>query len=258
MSKRISMSKKIKSNKPKTKKIINKTKATKSKDKSIKSKDKSIKSRDQSIKSKDKSTKKSIVVFTDGSCSGNGKAGAIGGIGIHFPNKELKDISKVYRESYCTNQRTELYAILLTLRYIKKNLGLSNFDVKIKSDSGYSIDCVTKWVQKWKKNGWKKMDGSDVANKEYIEIIDKYCQRYTIKFEHVTAHTDGMDPNSIGNRIADKLATSATKRAQDEMKRGKLNKSTTIKKNNNLNTNQKSAGQGIIVELIKSKHKSKH
>jgi ribonuclease HI len=236
MSKRINMSKKLKSNKPKTKKIIPKTKTK---------------------KIKDKNTKKSIVVFTDGSCAGNGKAGAIGGIGIHFPNKELKDISKVYRESYCTNQRTELYAILLTLRYIKKNLGLSNFDVKIKSDSSYSIDCITKWVQKWKKNGWKKMDGSDVANKEYIEIIDKYCKRYSIKFEHVTAHTDGMDPNSIGNRMADKLATSATKRAQDEMKRGKLNKSTATKKNN-FNSKQNSAGQGIVVELIKSKHKSKH
>ena len=97
--------------------------------------------------------KETIVVFTDGSCSGNGKKFAYGGIGIHFPNEELKDISKVFDTGKVTNQRTELYAVLTTLRYINKNLGLDNYEVVIKTDSMYTIDCVTKMdkelVEKW-------------------------------------------------------------------------------------------------------------
>jgi len=34
-----------------------------------------------------------IIVFTDGSCKGNGKKIAKAGIGIFFPNKELDNIS---------------------------------------------------------------------------------------------------------------------------------------------------------------------
>jgi len=63
-----------------------------------------------------------IIVYTDGSCSKNGKRNAIGGIGIHFPNEELPDISKIYRLGICTNQKTELYAILTAINYIKKKI----------------------------------------------------------------------------------------------------------------------------------------
>lgn len=34
-----------------------------------------------------------VNVFTDGSVSGNGKQNATGGIGIHFPNGQLPDVS---------------------------------------------------------------------------------------------------------------------------------------------------------------------
>src|SRR5580692_3792647 len=96
-----------------------------------------------------KSSKKHIIVYTDGSCSGNGNDDAIGGIGIHFPNGELGDISKIFRNGNCTNQRTELYAILMAIRYIKKYFNLDKYKICIKTDSQYSIDCVTKWVYGW-------------------------------------------------------------------------------------------------------------
>src|SRR5579872_5166996 len=161
-----------------------------------------------------------IVVFTDGSCIGNGRDGAVGGIGIHFPKKELKDISKVYRDGSCTNQRTELYAILTALRYIKKNLGLSNYHINIRTDSNYSINCVTKWITKWKKNGWKTTNGGDVSNREYIELINKYNEKYHITYTHVAAHTNKRDANSKANAKADKLAVDASKRAQKEINTG--------------------------------------
>ena len=168
--------------------------------------------------SKDRKNKH-IVVFTDGSCSGNGKKNALGGIGIHFPNKELSDVSKIYRQGFCTSQKTELFAILTALRYIKQNLGLSNKQILIKTDSEYSINCVTNWINLWLKNGWKTKNKTPVANREFIEAIHKYYENYDITLEHVDGHTGLDDDDSIGNAAADKLATRATKRAIEEIRK---------------------------------------
>lgn len=149
---------------------------------------------------------------------------ASGGIGIHFPNGELTDISNIYRLGFCTNQKTELFAILSALRYIKQNLGLSEYKVLIKTDSQYSINCITKWVYGWIKNGWKTQNNKLVANKEFIEAIHKYYEKYDIELEHVDAHTNLNDDDSKANARADELATKATKKAINEMKSINSNK----------------------------------
>lgn len=169
-----------------------------------------------SKKTSKKVNKKEIIVFTDGSCSGNGKRESYGGIGIHFPNGELKDVSKVFNQGCCTNQRTELYAILTSLRYIKQNLGLSKYRVIIKTDSLYSINCVTKWAYSWIKNGWMTKNNTPVANKEFIEIINKYYDKYDITMMHVEGHSSSDNEDANGNNMADELATRATKKSMAE------------------------------------------
>lgn len=170
---------------------------------------------------------KHIVVFTDGACSGNGSKNAVGGIGIHFPNKELPDVNKAFRIGFCTNQRAELYAIKIALQYIHNKLGLLTHSVTIKSDSLYAISCVTKWIDAWIKNGWVNKAGNPVANRDLIEPIYEYYKRFIINFEHVSAHTGGTDPDSIGNEIADQLATKASKRMANEQTE-KTNKKSVI------------------------------
>lgn len=187
-------------------------------------------------------SKKKIIVFTDGSCALNGRKIAYGGIGIYFPNRELSNISKVYRHGYCTNQKTELYAILTALRYIKQNLGLKDVKVYVKTDSEYSINCITKWACNWVKNNWKKKNGEPVLNREFIETIYKYYISYDIKIEYVEAHTGLDDFNSHGNAKADELATRATKKAMLTIQsNSKTNESSTKKptifKNNAPNYN---------------------
>ena len=100
------------------------------------------------------------------------------------------------------------------MKYINARLGLSKYRVFLKTDSMYSINCVTKWVNGWMNNGWKTKSGSPVSNKDLIEPIYKYYSRYNIILEHVDAHTGDDDYDSIGNEKADKLATNATKKAQ--------------------------------------------
>lgn len=210
-------------------------------------------------------SKKLLVVYTDGSCSGNGSSSAVGGIGIHFPNGELKDVSKVFRHEYCTNQRAELYAILTAIRYIKQNLGLSKYKILIKTDSEYSINCITKWVYGWIKNGWMTKNNTPVANQEFIELIHKYYETYDISFQHVDAHTGMDDEESIANAMADKLATMATKKAQMELEKNPdkqkkiscpvkkiIPKKIIEKPKNPMRSKNYLTNDNIIVELIKT------
>lgn len=187
--------------------------------------------------------RREIIVYTDGSCSGNGKKHAVGGIGVYFPNREMKNISKIYRLGVCTNNATELFAILTAIRYIKKNIGLDNCKIIIKTDSQYSIDCVTKWVNNWIKNGWRTKNDTPVSNQELIEKIHNYIESYDIEFEHVFGHEDGDDPDTICNNKADKLATQATERAINENKKN-------IHSKNKTTTRSRTNFGGINVELI--------
>uniref|UniRef100_A0A6C0LQQ1 ribonuclease H n=1 Tax=viral metagenome TaxID=1070528 RepID=A0A6C0LQQ1_9ZZZZ len=197
-----------------------------------------------------------LRIYTDGSCINNGKTNSVGGIGIHFPNKELSDVSKVFRRENCTNQRTELYAITYALTLIKKKLDITEYNVIIYSDSMYSINCLTKWVFAWRKNEWKKKDGTSVANREFIDRTATIIEKYSISLIHVDAHTGRDDYNSKANEIADKLATDASKRAMIEIKKnGKFNqiKNHGSKKMNTINQISDLKNLNFVVELVKLK-----
>lgn len=161
-------------------------------------------------------SKKTVTVYVDGSCFNNGKGGSFGGMGIYFPNHELAHISKVYRKDTCTNNKTELYAILTAIRYVNKHIGLKKCKLHIKSDSDYSIKSVTVWIKGWLKNKWQNSKGEPVANKDLISKIHSYVSVYNITFEHVEAHTGRKDIDSICNDKADKLAKAAANRNKQQ------------------------------------------
>jgi ribonuclease HI len=80
-------------------------------------------------------------------------------------------------------------------------------DVKIMTDSFYSIQCLTVWCKNWKTNGWKNSAGKPVENKDIIEpILARIRERDLCKaktnFQWVKGH--GTDVGNIG---ADHLAT---------------------------------------------------
>ena len=170
-----------------------------------KNKDTDNKDNKDKDKDKNKNNKDNVVIFTDGSCKGIGKKKC--GYGVHFQDRLVSDISKPFTkklEPY-TNQRAELYAIYAG---IKKVINRYKFKIlTIKTDSMYSIDCFTKWIKNWKKNGWKTKNNSDVKNKDILIKIDKYITKYgnCIKFEHVKAHS-GITGNEIADMLANKGA----------------------------------------------------
>jgi len=158
-----------------------------------------------------------LIIYTDGSCYGNGKVDAVAGYGIHFPNNELPDISAPLKIGPFTNNRAELMAIKMALiKVIKyeKIHGNKFTKIKIHTDSTYSLQSITKWADTWVKNDWKK-GGKDIKNRDIIEPtyeLYKYYQ-HKIEFIHVKAHTKGNDYQSTHNDIVDKLANKGTQEA---------------------------------------------
>jgi ribonuclease HI len=149
---------------------------------------------------------KTIEVFTDGSCMRK-KTGTLAGYGIHFPNNEIQDVSRKFTREPLTNQRAELFAIYVALILIKKVL---DFDkVIIYSDSEYSIKCLTVWMDGWIKKSWMTATNKPVMNQDILKSLDSILQNFKnkIEFVHVMSHTKKTDYKSIGNAVADKLAT---------------------------------------------------
>lgn len=45
--------------------------------------------------------------------------------------------------------------------------------MQINTDSQFLIKCITQWMPKWQKNGWKISTGGDVKNKEQLEELHR-------------------------------------------------------------------------------------
>ena len=154
-----------------------------------------------------------INVFTDGSCTRNGKTGARGGIGVFFADGDPRNFSGPQIGPRHSNQLGELQAIrkCLEILYPVRN----SAKIVLYTDSMYGINCLTKWIVNWKKSGWKNSKKQDVAHKELIQEIDRFHQSYrSIELRHVRSHQiEPHDKRSeaymiwYGNFKADELAS---------------------------------------------------
>ena len=103
-----------------------------------------------------------------------------------------------------TNNKAELLAIDKSLELCIKNR--INKDIVIYTDSQYSIDAITKWYDQWDKSG--KLHSGGKKNIEYLTSIKDKLKLLDVSFIHVRGHTKKDDVHSLGNCIADDLATS--------------------------------------------------
>jgi len=143
-------------------------------------------------------------VYTDGSCSNNGKIDAKAGMGVYFGKDDPRNVSRRV-EGKQTNNTAELGAIRHAYDIIKADV-LSGKRVTIVSDSLYAIGAATTYGDKCVANGWTK----EIPNKELVkETYELYKPLKNVKFLHVLGHTEKNDPHSLGNAGADALANQA-------------------------------------------------
>jgi len=149
---------------------------------------------------------KKIIIFTDGSCTNNGRPNSKGGIGVLFPNNEFNDVSEKFILKPITNQRAELYAILKAIKVVSAKK--KRYDIEIYTDSIYTINCCTKWLPTWIENGWKKANKKSVLNQDILSEIDSVMKNHggKITFKHVKAHARDKSYETINNNKVDLLA----------------------------------------------------
>ncbi|KAG8424609.1 hypothetical protein J3458_001382 [Metarhizium acridum] len=117
-----------------------------------------------------------MEIYVDGGCRGNGQWGAIGAAAVAFKKRSGKHQCWTRHLPIFltpTNQRAEITAIIMALeKALEKYRELESnpyLDVKIYSDSRYAINCMTTWIYKWSRNGWRNAAGNEVANKDFIQ-----------------------------------------------------------------------------------------
>lgn len=141
-----------------------------------------------------------VVIYTDGGCEPNpGKAGS--GVAVYKDN-ELSELWYGLYNSAGTNNSAELNALHQALLIAKENLAAGK-TVHIRSDSQYSINCITNWAYGWKTKGWKRKTAGDIKNLEIIQashaLYDELKQKLIIS--HVAAHI-GIEGNELADRMS--------------------------------------------------------
>lgn len=133
-----------------------------------------------------------IVIHTDGACSGNPGPGGWGAI--------IRDGDKIREmtggEAATTNNRMELLAAISALESLTDGAF-----AELHTDSQYVKDGITKWMNNWKKNGWRTSDKSPVKNVDLWKRLDTAAQRHKVSWHWVRGHV-GHDENERADELA--------------------------------------------------------
>lgn len=142
--------------------------------------------------------RKTVIVYTDGACSGNPGPGGWAAL------LKWKQNEKVLTggESETTNNRMEMRAIIEALKAIKEPCR-----VKIHSDSALIINTFRKgWIDNWRKRGWRKANKKPVENQDLWKEMLRAIEPHKVEWIKVKGHAD----NELNNRV-DHLAVEASR-----------------------------------------------
>lgn len=147
----------------------------------------------------------STTIHIDGSALSNGSHNPRAGIGVFFSLSDPRNLSEPLPSHLGphTNNRAELYAAYRALE-ITKDAGHQK--IVLKTDSKYTIQIFTEWLEGWKSRGMKRADGKPVENVDVITMVERLIDEHRsngtqVHWEWVRGHA-----NDPGNEAADALA----------------------------------------------------
>jgi ribonuclease HI len=140
---------------------------------------------------------KHVQLITDGACLGNPGPG--GWACILRYNSHAKELFGAVPQT--TNNRMELTAAIEGLKLLKEPCR-----VEVVTDSEYLKNGITKWIQGWKRNGWRTAAKKPVLNQDLWEELDELVRPHTIQWTWTKGHADHTD-----NNRCDELATRAAR-----------------------------------------------
>ena len=136
--------------------------------------------------------RKTVAIFTDGSCLGNPGPGGYGAV-LKY-KQHLKELSGGF--SLTTNNRMELMAAISALEALSRPV-----DITIVTDSAYVKNGVTEWIHGWKRNGWRTAGKDPVKNAELWQRLDTAQARHKVTWRWIKGHAGHAE-----NERADALA----------------------------------------------------
>ncbi len=138
---------------------------------------------------------RSVIIYTDGACSGNPGPGGWGA--VIKCGETRKEISG-YADA-TTNNRMELTAVIEAFQDLAPGQ-----DIAIYTDSTYVRDGICRWMEKWQRNGWRTAAKKAVKNKDLWIRLKQAADHHRVQWHWVKGHSDNYD-----NERADALATQA-------------------------------------------------
>ena len=141
-------------------------------------------------------------IWTDGACRGNPGPGGWGAL-LRHGGVEKEMCGGDARAT--TNNRMELTAPIRALESLSRPTV-----VRLHTDSVYVRDGITRWVPKWKGNGWVTTAKTPVKNVDLWQRLDAAIARHDVSWHWVKGHNGHPE-----NERADRLAAKGLREALD-------------------------------------------
>jgi ribonuclease HI len=152
-----------------------------------------------------------VEMFTDGACRGNPGPGGWAVLirlasttGTRAREKEVSG-----GEPLTTNNRMELLAAIRGLETLNKPCR-----VQLYTDSNYVRDGITRWIHKWRTNGWRTSDRKPVKNADLWQELVEASEPHRIEWHWVKGHS--------GHAENDRVDALACAEADDQRKHHRL------------------------------------
>ena len=129
---------------------------------------------------------KAVTLVTDGSCLGNPGPGGWAVI-LRFGDQKKELWGS---EPETTNNRMEMTAVIEGLSSLKEPCR-----VLVEIDSEYVKNGITKWMDAWKRRGWRTASKQPVKNTDLWLKLDEALSRHQVQWEWVKGHAWHADNN---------------------------------------------------------------
>ena len=147
---------------------------------------------------------KSVRLVTDGSCIGNPGPGGWAVILRYKENK--RELSG--GEARTTNNRMEMTAVVKGLQALREPCA-----VTLEIDSQYVKNGVTRWMNRWKRNGWMTAEKEPVKNQDLWQDLEASMARHQVRWVWVKGHSKHKDNNRCDKLAKDAAHSQASQRS---------------------------------------------
>ncbi|MCY3019377.1 MAG: ribonuclease HI [Planctomycetota bacterium] len=136
-----------------------------------------------------------VTIFCDGGCSPNpGPGGWAVILRCGAVEKELSG-----GEAETTNNRMELTAATRALETLTQPC-----QVRVVTDSEYLANAFRqKWLEKWKRNGWRTASKEPVKNKDLWQALDALTQKHRVTWEWCRGHSGHPENERCDEMVGD-------------------------------------------------------